>query len=249
LEEIANLDVTRGFVSFAHYDGQRTVTVYADVDGKQATSEGVNLALKARFADIPVRHPDVNVVYGGEFEVTRKAFADMGRVFPIALLLIYMILAAQFRSYVQPLIIVTAIPFGLIGVIGSVALLGYNVSFPMMYATIGLMGVAVNDSLVMVDFINRARRSGMPLLEAVRRSGVVRLRPILLTTLTTVLALLPMALGFHGGSKSYGPFSAAIVFGLIAAMVGTLFIVPLTYTSLAVGLERFSTWRSGVRAA
>jgi HAE1 family hydrophobic/amphiphilic exporter-1 len=109
----------------------------------------------------------------------------------------------------------------------------------MMYATIGLMGVAVNDSLVMVDFVNRARHTGMPLLEAVRRSGAIRLRPILLTTLTTVLALLPMALGFHGASKTSGPFAAAIVFGLLAAMVGTLFIVPLSYTSLAAGLDRF----------
>jgi HAE1 family hydrophobic/amphiphilic exporter-1 len=90
----------------------------------------------------------------------------------------------------------------------------------------------------MVDFINRARRDGMPLLEAVRQSGARRLRPILLTTLTTALALLPMALGLAGVSKSYGPFAAALTFGLMVAMVGTLFAVPLSYTSLIVLQDR-----------
>jgi HAE1 family hydrophobic/amphiphilic exporter-1 len=116
--------------------------------------------------------------------------------------------------------------------------MGYTISFGLLYATIGLTGVVVNDSLVMVDFINRARASGMPLLEAVRQSGARRLRPILLTTLTTVMALMPMALGLAGVSKAYGPFAAAITFGLMIAMVGTLFIVPLAYTSLIVLQER-----------
>jgi HAE1 family hydrophobic/amphiphilic exporter-1 len=102
----------------------------------------------------------------------------------------------------------------------------------MMYAAMGLTGVVVNDSLVMVDFINRARARGMPVLEAVRVSGAQRLRPILLTTLTTVVALMPMALGLHGGSRSFGPFAATITFGLLVAMFGTLFIVPLVYSQL-----------------
>ena len=137
-----------------------------------------------------------------------------------------------FRSYVQPLVVATAIPFGLIGVIAGARLLDYSFSVYMMYATMGLIGVVVNDSLVMVHFINRARGAGMPLLEAVRQSGARRLRPILLTTLTTAIALLPMALGLHGGSRSFGPFASTFSFGLIAAMVGTLFVVPLCYTLL-----------------
>jgi HAE1 family hydrophobic/amphiphilic exporter-1 len=206
----------------------------SDISGLLQTEirESVNRDLAVQFADIAERYPEVEVVYGGEFQAQSEAFADMQRLYPIALLLIYMILAAQFRSYSQPLIVLTAIPFGLIGVIGGVWILGYKVSFPMLYATIGMSGVVVNDSLVMVDFVNRARRDGMPLLEAVRRAGAVRLRPILLTTLTTVLALLPMALGLRGTSKTHGPFAVAIAFGLMAAMIGTLFAVPLAYTSL-----------------
>jgi HAE1 family hydrophobic/amphiphilic exporter-1 len=238
LSDVAGVEFSRGYRSLAHFDGTRTVTVYADVDEDQATSVSVNQQLAARFADLELRYPEVEVTYGGEFQATAEAFADIRTVFPLALLLVYMILAAQFRSYLQPLVVVTAIPFGLMGVVAGVGIMGYTISFGLLYATIGLTGVVVNDSLVMVDFINRARASGMPLLEAVRQSGARRLRPILLTTLTTVMALMPMALGLAGVSKNYGPFAAAITFGLMVAMVGTLFIVPLAYTSLIVLQER-----------
>ncbi len=156
-----------------------------------------------------------------------------------------MILAAQFRSYVQPIIVCSAIPIGLVGTIFGIWLMGYAVSFSILYAILGMCGVVVNDSLVMVDFINRARASGMPLIDAVRQSGARRLRPILLTTLTTVGALMPMALGLGGASKSYGPFAASVSFGLLFAMFGTLFIVPLSYTALALRLAAWRRWLEG----
>jgi HAE1 family hydrophobic/amphiphilic exporter-1 len=246
LADVAGVEFARGYQSLAHYDGTRAVTVYADVDEDQATSVSANRALETRFANLALQYPEVEVVYGGEFQETAEAFANLRAVFPVALLLIYMILAAQFRSYLQPLVVATAIPFGLMGVIAGVGVMGYTVSFGLLYATIGLTGVVVNDSLVMVDFINRARNGGMPLLEAVRQSGAQRLRPILLTTFTTVLALLPMALGLAGVSKSYGPFAAALTFGLMVAMFGTLFVVPLAYTSLILLQERWGIRTSPV---
>ena len=100
----------------------------------------------------------------------------------------------------------------------------------------------------MVDFINRARERGAPLLEAVRESGIRRFRPIVLTTLTTVVALLPMAFGLQGASKTYGPFAASIAFGLFVAMVGTLFVVPLAYTTLIVWQERLRKLASSAYA-
>ncbi len=238
LSDVAEVEFARGYQALSHFDGTRAVTVYADVDEEQATSVSANRALETHFADLGTRYPEVEVIYGGEFQETAKAFRNLRAAFPVALLLIYMILAAQFRSYVQPLVVATAIPFGLMGVVAGVGIMGYTVSFGLLYATIGLTGVVVNDSLVMVDFINRARGDGMPLLEAVRQSGARRLRPILLTTLTTALALLPMALGLAGVSKSYGPFAAALTFGLIVAMFGTLFAVPLSYTALIALQER-----------
>ncbi len=244
LGDVADLEVSRGYLEFRHFDRERAVTVYADVD---ASADIVNARLAARFADVPLRHPEVELSFGGQGEETRKAMASMVSVFPVALLLIYSILAGLFRSYLQPLVVVSAIPFGLMGVVASALALDYPFSMYMMYAALGLTGVVVNDSLVMVDFINRARARGMPVLDAVRISGAQRLRPILLTTLTTVVALLPMALGLHGGSRSFGPFAATITFGLLAAMFGTLFVVPLVYTQLIRFQTAFGTRVASLR--
>jgi HAE1 family hydrophobic/amphiphilic exporter-1 len=253
LGDVAQVEMARGVVEYWHFDRERAVTVYADVDGHLATALGVNQSVAAEFADVPVRRPDVSLWFGGEAESTRETVDAMMAAFPIALVLIYGILAAVFRSYLQPLVVATAIPFGLIGVVLGTGALGYTVSMSMMYGTVGLTGVVVNDSLVMVDFINRARARGVPLLEAVRQSGAQRLRPILLTTMTTVLALMPMALGLHGGSASFGPFAASITFGLLFAMIGTLFIVPLSYTQLirsqAWLRTQFDEWRAGTGAS
>ncbi len=247
LRDVADVELSRGFLSFRRYDEKRTVSVYADVDTGVTSSIEVNEQLQARFADVSSRYPGVNIRYGGEFEEANEAFASLGAVFPIAFLAIYMILAALFRSYIQPLIVTAAVPFAFMGVIFGVALLDYDVSFILMYATIGLTGVVVNDSLVMVDFINRARANGVPLRQAVRESGARRFRPILLTTLTTVMALLPMAFGLQGASNTYGPFAASISFGLIFAMMGTLFAVPVAYTVIIDTQEaasaRWARWR------
>lgn len=229
LADVANLEVTRGYLAYRRVDGKRAVTVFADVDDDLATSVSVNRDLAARFADIRARFPQVELIYGGEYQESNEAIANTIAAFPVSLLLVYMQLAALFRSYLQPLVVLAAIPIGFAGIVFGVGALGYTVSFNLLYASVGLAGVVVNDSLVMVDFINRARREGMTVAEAVLQAGAVRIRPIVLTTLTTVLALMPMALGIQGSSKSYGPFAAAIAFGLAFAMVGTLFVVPLCY--------------------
>ncbi|MCP4903349.1 MAG: efflux RND transporter permease subunit [bacterium] len=245
LRDVATVDVTRGYRAFHRYDGKRTVSVFAQVDEVMETAQTANRKLQAEFADLEQRYPEVRVRYGGEFAESNEAFASLFAVTPVALVAIYMILAALFRNYLQPVIVLSAIPFGFMGIVLGIALFDYSLSFVLVYASIGLTGVIVNDSLVMVDFINRARREGMELLEAVRLSGARRFRPILLTTLTTVTALLPMAVGLQGSSKTYGPFAASISFGMIVAMVGTLFAVPVVYTvlvhgqaSLARGWER-----------
>ncbi len=239
LRDVANVEQARGYQAYNRYDAKRTVSVYAQVDDEQETSSTANQKLRAAFSDLELRYPQLDVRYSGEFEESSMAFADLFRAFPVALVAIYMILAALFRSYLQPLVVVTAVPFAFVGIIVGVAVFGYNVSFVLLYSAIGLTGVVVNDSLVMVDFINRARRGhATSLLDAVRQSGARRFRPILLTTLTTVVALLPMAFGLQGASKTYGPFAASISFGLIVAMVGTLFVVPLSYTTLIVWQDR-----------
>ena len=249
LGDVAEVDVARGYLSYRRFDGKRAVTVFADVDDGLATSVSVNRDLEAQFADIQARYPEVDLVYGGEYQESNESMANTFAVFPVALLLIYMILAALFRSYVQPVIVITSIPLGFAGIVFGVGVLGYEISFNLMYASVGLAGVVVNDALVMVDFINRARVGGMALPEAIRQAGARRLRPVFLTTVTTVAALMPMALGLVGASKTYGPFAASIAFGLLFAMFGTLFVVPLSYSTLITAQARWTRLVGRVRAS
>ncbi len=237
LGDVATIELERTFQRLYHYDAQRAVVVYADVDGEQATSVQVNEHMRARFEDVVERYAGVNLVFGGEFQATDDAFADMRRALLLAVLAIYAILAAQFRSYLQPLIVMSVIMFSFIGVAMGLFLLsslfdGYALSMYVLYAIVGLAGIVVNDSLVLIDFVNQERRRGTPALDAVRRASRKRFRPILLTTVTTVTGLAPMALGITGYSIVFGPFAAAIVFGLTVASLLTLFVVPALYLGL-----------------
>jgi HAE1 family hydrophobic/amphiphilic exporter-1 len=232
LGDVADIEIDRGFMSLGHHQTRRSVIVYADVVEGLATSESANRALQEQFKDLATRYPGVEVVYGGEFQETQRAFSNMFRVFPLALLLIYVILAAEFRSYAQPLIVMLAVPFGIIGVILGLSIFGYPLSFGVMYVVVGLSGVVVNDSLVLVDFANHARDRGLDPFEAVLSAGRTRLRPVLLTTATTVGALLPTALGLFGRSLSFGPFAASFATGLSLATIFTLLVVPVSYCTL-----------------
>ncbi len=254
LGDVASIELERGFQRLYHYDGLRTVVVYADVDNIEATSTSVNQELQARFGNMSERYPGVNLIFGGEFQVTDDTMAAMRRAFLIALLAIYAILAAQFRSYLQPLVVMSVVFFSLIGVIlGMFAMdnlseSGYPMSMYVIYAIVGLAGIVVNDSLVLIDFVNQERRRGTGVFEAVRLASFKRFRPILLTTVTTVAGLMPMALGLTGYSRVFGPFAAALVFGLSVASVLTLFVVPCLYlfTEDVTGL--FRTRRSSAPA-
>jgi len=237
LGDVAKIEIERGYEQFYHYDAQRAVVVYAEVDNEQATSLSVNSEMEQKFSDLPLRYSGVDVVYGGEFQMTDDSFGQMQRAFILALIAIYGILAAQFRSYVQPILVMSVICFSFIGVIIGIYLLDYSLSMFVIYAMVGLAGIVVNDSLVLIDFINSERARGASALDAIKTASGKRFRPILLTTVTTVAGLLPMALGISGKSVVYGPFAAAIVFGLGVASILTLFLVPSLYLSLEKASE------------
>jgi len=247
LGDVADIEIERGYQKLYHYNTERAVVVYADVDGEQATSITVNDEMQARFRDIPSRYPGVNLVFGGEYQATEQTFGEMERAFILALMAIYGILAAQFKSYVQPFIVMSVIAFSFIGVTIGIFVLDYALSMYVIYAMVGLAGIVVNDSLVLIDFINRSRAGGASAMDAVAIASRKRFRPILLTTVTTVVGLLPMALGLTGKSVVYGPFAAAIVFGLAFASLLTLFVVPSLY--LAIEDARFVIARRLGRSA
>jgi len=244
LAAVAEIDAERSFAGIYRYDGRRTVLITADVEQGVTTATFVNEALQKRFdtPDFLAGYGGVSLRFGGEFEETRKSFASLGRAFNVALLAIYMILAAQFQSYALPLVILLTVPFAFIGVVFGLFVTGNPFTMTAGIAMVGLAGIAVNDAIVLVDFINRRRLAGAGLIDAVREGCRLRARPILLTTVTTIAGLLPMALGLTGFSKLWSPFAATICFGILFSTLLTLLMVPAGYVIVFDIKARFGGW-------
>ena len=194
------------------------------------------------------RYLGANLIFGGEFAETRRSYTSLTQAFGLALLLIYLILATQFRSYVQPLIILSAVVFSIIGVVFGKLVTQSLFTINSFIAVVGVTGVVVNDSLVLLDFINRGYRAGLGRRKAILQGIRIRLRPIVLTTLTTTLGLLPMALGIPSYSLVWGTMASTFVTGLATATFLTLFIVPVQW-DLLMGLKERRERRRAEAAA
>jgi len=245
LSAVSSLRAERSHAGIYRYDGRRTVLVSANIDAKVTTAVAVNEALKARFDTRGYRnaHPGVGLTFGGEFEETEKSFASLREAFLVALFTIYMLLAAQFRSYAQPLVVMLTVPFAYIGVILGLYATGNPFTVMAGIAMIGLAGMVVNTAIVLLEFVNQRRREGREVESAIREACRVRLRPILLTTSTTLAGLLPMAFGVSGYSKLWSPFAATICFGMAFSTALTLLVVPSTYLIV----EDVKRWRAARR--
>ena len=226
LRELVRVEEARAPSEVHREDQGRLVTVYADVarGGLGEAVEGVRAAL----ADLPPSR-DLRMEVGGENEEMRRSFRDLAFAFGLALVLVYMILAAQFESFAHPLTILTAVPLAMVGAVGALALAGQGLNTMSLIGCVILLGIVVNDAIVKVDFIRQAREAGLPLREAILEAGRVRLRPILMTTVTTVLGLTPMALGFGTGADLRAPLAIAVIGGLAVATLLTLVVVPVVY--------------------
>ena len=226
LRELVTVEQTLGPAEIKREDQGRVVTVYADVasGGLAAAIASVEGALQ----ELPVPY-DTRVEVGGENEEMRRSFRDLAFAFGLAILLVYMILAAQFESFVHPFTILMAVPLALVGAILALALTGQGLNTMSLIGVVILVGIVVNDAIVKVDFINQGRARGLALREAILEAGEVRLRPIVMTTVTTVLGLLPMALGIGRGADLRAPMAISVIGGLIVATALTLIVVPVVY--------------------
>jgi HAE1 family hydrophobic/amphiphilic exporter-1 len=181
-------------------------------------------------------------VYGGEYEDQQESFRELAMALALAVLLVYMVMASQFESLIHPLIIMFSIPFAVIGVILVLVLTGTTLSVQGLMGVIMLAGIVVNNAIVLVDYVNMLRRSkGMELHEAVEEGGRRRLRPILMTTLTTCLALTPMAIGLGEGSELQAPMARVVIGGLLASTMITLVLIPTVYTIIEERRQRATT--------
>ncbi|MCZ6498523.1 MAG: efflux RND transporter permease subunit, partial [Gammaproteobacteria bacterium] len=206
---------------------QRVVTVRADVNRSITTPEAVLNSLAAEaLPRIVAGYRGVTYSLTGEQEERAESFGGMARLFPVALLIMFALLAIPLRSYLQPLIIMSGIPFGAVGAIVGHLMMGWSLALPSILGMIALSGVVVNSSLVLVDYINRQRRTGVPVLNAVRRAGIVRFRPIMLTSITTFAGLTPLMLIDNPATAFIIPMAISLGWGVLFATVITLFLVP-----------------------
>lgn len=232
LERVVDIVQGTGLSFIKHMDRRRTVTVTAEVDEKTATSAEVHQKLFKEFSDLSHRYPGYTVRYGGEQEKAQESLAGLGKGFVIALAIQFVILATVFQSLFHPLVVMLAIPFGLVGVIWAFLLHGEMISFMTLLGTVGLSGVVLNDSIILVTFINRSRHAGRSMNRAILSSCFLRFRPVILTTITTVVGLSPVAYGIGGLDPFLKPAALAIVWGLATATMLTLVFIPCVYASV-----------------
>lgn len=229
----AEFELGQGYSTITRIDRQRVVTVRADVDRGVTTPEAVLSSLDAGpLQEILSAYRGISYSFTGEQEERNQSLGGLMRLFPLALLIMYTILAIPLRSYLQPLIIMSVIPFGAVGAIAGHMVMGWGITISSILGIIALSGVVVNSSLVLVDYINRLRRQGVPLLAAVRRAGITRFRPILLTSATTFAGLLPLMMIDNPATAFIVPMAISLAWGVVFATVIALFLVPSLFLIL-----------------
>jgi multidrug efflux pump subunit AcrB len=238
---VAEVELGQGFATIRRVDRQRAVNVRADINKEEVDVNTVVDDLRGWLDTELVDYPGVRYSLEGELREQRESFTSLlyGTVF--VLFSIYALLAIPFRSYAQPLIVMLVIPFSIVGAILGHMVMGMNLSIMSVMGMLALAGVVVNDSLVLVDWINRRRGEGMDLAEAVRAAGGARFRPILLTSLTTFAGLLPLIFEKSTQAQFLIPMAVSLGFGILYATLLTLILVPVAY----LVLEDLRRWFGG----
>ena len=236
---VAEVTYGESYSSIRRQDRQRTVTVSANIDPERVEPQEVIRSIRDNFIpDLLARHPGVSFGLEGASEEERNFIRNLSIASVAALFLIYALIAIPLHSYSQPLVIMSVIPFGFIGAVFGHIIMGKAISMFSMFGLIALAGVVVNDSLIMVDFINRARRRGAELRTAVIESGTQRFRAIVLTSFTTAAGLLPIMLETSMQAQFVIPMAISLGFGILFATVITLFLVPALYLLQIDGMAR-----------
>ncbi|HPF12679.1 MAG: efflux RND transporter permease subunit [Planctomycetes bacterium] len=242
--QVVDVRESRGPMEITHLDRERSVRIVADVDRSKGNAAEIVTGVLARHADLSQTQPGYSLVAKGESDESARSMASLLQASLISAAIIYWILGALFRSYSQPLVIMFLIPFGLVGVLLGHWLMDRSITVMSMVGALALSGIVVNDSLILVDFANVRRRAGASLREALLDAGRLRFRPILLTTLTTMLGLMHLALFAKGQAQFLQPMAISLFFGLAVATGLILIVVPCAYWILQDVLDLPGRWRS-----
>ncbi len=229
LGALVKAEASRGQGLIRHYNLRRAITVEADLDKAVTDTRAANLRIQEAWAPLAAQYPGVNLDFSGEMEDIEESLDSMQALFMLGIGLIFLILAAQFRSYFQPLMILVTVPLAFAGVVFGLALTQIPLSLYTLYGVIALTGIAVNSAIVLIDAANDRLQRGMGVAHAIVWAARRRIVPILITSTTTIGGLASLAFGLGGKSLLWGPVAASIVWGLTFSTVLTLFVVPLLY--------------------
>ena len=229
LREVADISIGQGSTTISRVDRQRIINITADLNKEKISANEVVADLNLWFPTIAAKYPGVVFDMEGEQREQAKFGASLAFGFTVALIAIYILLAIPFGSYFQPLMVMSIIPFSIIGAIGGHSIMGLSLSISSVMGLLALIGVVVNDSLVLVDYTNKLIKNGMPVEEAVRTSGGARFRPILLTSLTTFAGLTPLITEKSTQAQFLIPMAVSLGFGILFATLLTLVLIPSFY--------------------
>ncbi|BFP55793.1 efflux RND transporter permease subunit [Streptomyces griseus] len=247
LGDIADVKVVPGPVSMTRIDGQRSATITAKPVSDNTGAVSTELAKKIDALDLP---EGATATIGGVTEDQNEAFGQLGLAMLAAIAIVFMLLVATFRSLVQPLILLVSVPFAATGALALLLITGTPLGIPAMIGMLMLIGIVVTNAIVLIDLINQYRAQGLGIMEAVIEGGRHRFRPILMTALATIFALLPMALGVTGeGGFISQPLGIVVIGGLISSTLLTLLLVPTLYAMVELRKERRAKKKAAKRAA
>ena len=235
LRLVADIKGSPGPTQIQRRDRQRIVTLTGNISGRDAGT----VLRDVRSTFLAERLPaGFSVAFSGEFEDQQQSFAQLFTGFLMSLVLVYMVMASQFERLLEPFLIMAAVPFALVGVVGALLLTGTTLNVQSGLGAIVLVGIAVKNAIVMISYSLQLQDEGVPLLEALARAGQRRLRPILMTTLTTIFGLAPLAIGLGEGAELQAPLARALIGGLVTSTVGSLLLIPAFY----VLMDRAFQW-------
>jgi HAE1 family hydrophobic/amphiphilic exporter-1 len=239
LRSIAEISYSTAPREINREDQARVATVTLDVSGRDLRGATRDVEAALRTLSVP---NDVRLEISGAAKEQQESFMYLGLAALVAILLTYMVMASQFESLVDPLIIIFTIPLSFIGVTLGLVLTGTNLNVMALVGVVMLVGIIVNNGIVLVDYMNQLRQRGMELFEAVEKAGLVRLRPVLMTALTTILGLLPLALGVGESGESWAPMARSVMGGMTIGTVLTLVVVPVIYVVAEQMGQRIKGW-------
>ncbi len=245
LRDVAHFELGEGPAHIERENQSRLVRVTGDINTEMADVGSIMGQVEDRLSAMELPE-DISLIFGGQWETIQETNRELGTVILLAAFLVFVVLAVQYERLSNPLVIISAAPLALLGVVGVLWATGTPVSAPVLIGVILLIGIVVNNAILLVEYIEIGRRrQGLSPARAVVAAGTVRLRPILMTTSTTILGMLPLAIGIGEGAEIMRPLALSVVGGLAAAMLLTLFIVPCLYLIVSRQADRLKAWLTG----